>query len=280
AIGRWLNVDLLAEKFINVSPFAYVANNPINFTDPDGRDIRLGNLMSNEQHALAFMIFAMTDDGKSFLDNYASKGQEFSYNGQVFYKSTKDGKYHSKNINLNYNIGTKDKSSSTNAQLSDNGLNINVDIGKKGFGLQLSKQSSFADPLSGAENNSKTIFNLLSAISHENFLHVDSSAEDFYSDGKLDKSNLPKEYRNSGRHADHYYFSHQSLYYPNNNSANTFNGRGFNVLNQGAKALRLNVPSNEIKRVMWNFDGSRIRVNQTNGNYTYDKYGSSPDYYN
>ncbi|WP_240601629.1 RHS repeat domain-containing protein [Flavobacterium columnare] len=35
----WLNIDPLAEKYPNISPYAYVANNPINAIDPDGRDI-------------------------------------------------------------------------------------------------------------------------------------------------------------------------------------------------------------------------------------------------
>ncbi|MHC5355041.1 RHS repeat domain-containing protein [Myroides sp. LJL115] len=39
AIGRWMNVDPLAEKYYNINPYVYVANNPINAIDPDGRDI-------------------------------------------------------------------------------------------------------------------------------------------------------------------------------------------------------------------------------------------------
>ena len=34
----WLSVDPLAEKFPNVSPYAYALNNPIVLTDPDGRE--------------------------------------------------------------------------------------------------------------------------------------------------------------------------------------------------------------------------------------------------
>ena len=36
-LGRWMNLDALAEKYTNLSPYSYVANNVINAIDPDGR---------------------------------------------------------------------------------------------------------------------------------------------------------------------------------------------------------------------------------------------------
>ena len=38
-LGRWHSVDLLAEKYTHVSPYAYCADNPISFIDPNGKEI-------------------------------------------------------------------------------------------------------------------------------------------------------------------------------------------------------------------------------------------------
>jgi RHS repeat-associated protein len=38
AIGRWMNIDPLAEKFNFISPYAYVNNDPLGFSDFDGKD--------------------------------------------------------------------------------------------------------------------------------------------------------------------------------------------------------------------------------------------------
>jgi RHS repeat-associated protein len=38
-IGRWNGVDPQSEKYLPISPFAYVANNPMIFIDPNGEEI-------------------------------------------------------------------------------------------------------------------------------------------------------------------------------------------------------------------------------------------------
>ena len=40
AIMRFTTVDPLAEKYYSISPYAYCANNPVKYIDPDGKDMK------------------------------------------------------------------------------------------------------------------------------------------------------------------------------------------------------------------------------------------------
>ncbi|MGQ2108040.1 DUF6443 domain-containing protein [Ornithobacterium rhinotracheale] len=61
-IGRWMNIDPLAEKYYSISPYAYVNNNPIMLIDPTGmmpEDIFVNDSKGNHLFTL--------DDGKSTI---------------------------------------------------------------------------------------------------------------------------------------------------------------------------------------------------------------------
>jgi RHS repeat-associated protein len=45
-LGRFMGVDALAEESDDLSPYTYVANNPMNFTDPDGMQYTTQNIGS------------------------------------------------------------------------------------------------------------------------------------------------------------------------------------------------------------------------------------------
>ncbi|WP_281323316.1 DUF6443 domain-containing protein [Flavobacterium aestivum] len=64
----WWGIDPLAEKFSSLSPYAYVANNPTNAIDPDGRDI----------------IFIVTK---------GDQARNFQYRKGNFYELDANGKY-------------------------------------------------------------------------------------------------------------------------------------------------------------------------------------------
>jgi RHS repeat-associated protein len=38
SLGRWMNIDPLAEDYFKKTPYMYAGNNPVIFVDYDGRD--------------------------------------------------------------------------------------------------------------------------------------------------------------------------------------------------------------------------------------------------
>ncbi|TCN50528.1 RHS repeat-associated protein [Flavobacterium circumlabens] len=258
ALGRWMNIDPLAAKYTSWSGYNYALNNPVLFVDPDGKEIKLGDLLKDKEHANAFILFAKTKEGKAFLDLFASKGQKLTYGGKVFYEAGKGGKFDEKGVNLNYSISKdedKGQSQTTyNYSLkADHEFDINVEVAKDGFG-----------------STNKTL-NLVKAISHESFLHADSYANDYDDDGDMNASNLPSSYRKYGDDADHYYTSMQNLENPNSGAAKSFAERTLSVLKQASSSLNLNKSNTQLKTMMWNFGGSLIQVNPKTGNLNYKK---------
>ncbi|MBQ1913093.1 MAG: RHS repeat-associated core domain-containing protein [Bacteroidales bacterium] len=54
SLSRWLVPDPLSEKYYDVSPYAYCANDPVNLVDPDGMDIFIWYGQENDQKCFRF----------------------------------------------------------------------------------------------------------------------------------------------------------------------------------------------------------------------------------
>jgi RHS repeat-associated protein len=78
---RFLSVDPLASKYPAISPYAYVANNPIMFIDPDGREIRLSFASASAQ--TAYMDLVNTSLGGKYTATVVAVKDGNGYTNQI-----------------------------------------------------------------------------------------------------------------------------------------------------------------------------------------------------
>ena len=70
-MGRFTTIDPMAEKYYSISPYAYCANNPVRYIDPDGNKIRI--YKKNQKQVLNYInklaqgTFAVDKKGYLFL---------------------------------------------------------------------------------------------------------------------------------------------------------------------------------------------------------------------
>lgn len=183
ALGRWMNMDALAEVYVGISPYAYTLNNPVLFIDPDGNyvdDSYIYQKYTSGKHkgeyknpsmVKAWEIFAKSKTGSAFLSNFAQKGQTIA--GEKF--KGESGKYDKANIDLNFGTKANDGRSSATTGNEVKGDHLQITIG-----------------IADNPNLASDLGDFIDDIAHEGFGHVDLLAEDFYSDRKIDYSNIEK----------------------------------------------------------------------------------------
>lgn len=76
AIGRFLTVDPLANKYPSFSPYNYTLNNPLNYIDPDGKEANKSQATS-PRNFLSYLQYVNKNNAKetlSYLGNYKTLG--------------------------------------------------------------------------------------------------------------------------------------------------------------------------------------------------------------
>jgi len=87
AMGRFITVDPLAEKYYSISPYAYCAGNPVNRIDPDGKDWyingKTGGLYYNKNQSdqtITYKKQQYTKVGENDMMGKMGKTTEKNYN--------------------------------------------------------------------------------------------------------------------------------------------------------------------------------------------------------
>ena len=82
----WLSVDPLADKYPNISPYAYCAWNPVKLVDPDGNEaIENDDWYTNSKGEMKWF--------NSTAEKYTYEGEEYTRYGQTASMTNSDGEF-------------------------------------------------------------------------------------------------------------------------------------------------------------------------------------------
>ena len=88
-LGRWFNIDPMAEKYSSYSPYNYCQNNPAYFIDPSGKDPNIYTGVA-AQVAFAQVLYYFNHSGKIFELSMATAADVSSGGGSAYQSG---GKY-------------------------------------------------------------------------------------------------------------------------------------------------------------------------------------------
>ncbi|SEJ29554.1 RHS repeat-associated core domain-containing protein [Myroides marinus] len=91
AIGRWMNIDPLAEKYVSFTLYAYVGNNPIRFIDPNG--MASEDWVKREKNGETEYFFDPDVQEKNATESKHGKGSHVENSSSLVGKSSQEEKY-------------------------------------------------------------------------------------------------------------------------------------------------------------------------------------------
>jgi RHS repeat-associated protein len=184
ALGRWMNLDPLADKFFDYTPYNFVKNNPLIYIDPDGKDI---------------IIWYTNSDGKK--SSYTLNEKNLINGLQTAIQSKSDFFIFAVASIIN-NVGSLKKSDSnaTKEALNDSEHNVSVKELKTGLVSYNGFNSVYWNPFSGVETEKdNSVISPATVLEHEIGHAYERAKGDV--DGIKDRENTPMgRYTNAFEH--------------------------------------------------------------------------------
>jgi hypothetical protein len=258
-IGRFQVIDRRTEKYFNFTPYQYAANNPLRYIDVNGDSIGVDkSITGNGNLNLAFKQFAGTKAGKKFLANYAAKGQTL-----YGYTFKKDGKYHTKGVDLNYTAYSMSGRGETGKEIKDGRAVITVGINSS---TQVESEDGKTynmafDPsrttMQNANDMAKGIFSRALTIFHESFIHADLDTKDFLDDKQLNNSNISPQIIKDAKYygAGTETYQHSQVYW--NGANDMWPGMASGGIQEANSNFGQFYTNKQLETMMWNYSGGK-----------------------
>ena len=125
-IGRWHTQDKLADKWNNYSPYTYTLNNPINYVDPDGQDVRIGIQQDKDGNITITLSSTIYVTGHGASDRVGEYNKFLKDNPGLLKNTTKneDGTTTSINLDFKYELATDEDIARIEKEETRNGDNL------------------------------------------------------------------------------------------------------------------------------------------------------------
>jgi hypothetical protein len=124
ALGRWMNIDPLAEKFESISPYVYAGNVPTRFVDFDGNDF---GIIIDFKNGTITITQTLYTDGNEKSNQLAKETSDYlnSLSGQFGFNTKRDGTF---TINFETKVveGENEEDGRNKALADDTGNYFNI----------------------------------------------------------------------------------------------------------------------------------------------------------